>query len=51
MGFSAKFFPADWRETAGPVLDFVTSGVATLLCSVVSTPQVVIEDREWRSTA
>ncbi|CAM9932117.1 unnamed protein product, partial [Ectocarpus fasciculatus] len=45
MGFSAKFFPADWRETAGPVLDFVTSGVATLLCSVVSTPQVVIEDR------
>ncbi|CAB1103307.1 unnamed protein product [Ectocarpus sp. CCAP 1310/34] len=45
MGLSAKFFPADWRETAGPVLDFVTSGVATLLCSVVSTPQVVIEDR------
>ncbi|CAN0101409.1 unnamed protein product, partial [Hapterophycus canaliculatus] len=45
MGFSAKIFPREWRERAGPVLDFVTSGVATLLCSVVSTPQIVIEDR------
>ncbi|CAM9456039.1 unnamed protein product, partial [Scytosiphon promiscuus] len=45
MGFSAKIFPSEWRERAGPVLDFVTSGVATLLCSVVSTPQIVIEDR------
>eukprot|EP00752_Nemacystus_decipiens_P016757 g14995.t1 len=45
MGFSTKIFPAEWRERAGPVLDFVTSGVATLLCSVISTPQIVIEDR------
>ncbi|CAN0287845.1 unnamed protein product [Pylaiella littoralis] len=45
MGFSSKFFPAEWREKAGPALDFFTSGVATLLCSVISTPQIVIEDR------
>ncbi|CAM9637599.1 unnamed protein product, partial [Sphacelaria rigidula] len=33
------------REKAGPALDFFSSSVATLVCSVVSTPQMVITDR------
>ena len=46
LGCSAKIFPDEWRERAGPVLDFMSSSVATLVCSVVSTPQMVITDRE-----
>lgn len=46
LGCSAKIFPDEWRERAGPVLDFFSSSVATLVCSVVSTPQMVITDRE-----
>eukprot|EP00903_Cladosiphon_okamuranus_P012134 g11383.t1 len=45
LGCSAKIFPDEWRERAGPVLDFFSSSVATLVCSVVSTPQMVITDR------
>lgn len=46
LGCSAKVFPDEWREKAGPVLDFFSSSVATLVCSVVSTPQMVLTDRE-----
>lgn len=46
LGCSARIFPDEWRERAGPVLDFFSSSVATLVCSVVSTPQMVITDRE-----
>lgn len=42
---TAKIFPDEWRERAGPGLDFLSSSVATLVCSVVSTPQMVITDR------
>eukprot|EP00904_Undaria_pinnatifida_P012332 jgi/Undpi1/8229/HiC_scaffold_25.g10699.m1 len=45
LGCSARVFPTEWRDKAGPVLDFVSSSVATLVCSVVSTPQMVLTDR------
>ncbi|CAM9516031.1 unnamed protein product [Scytosiphon promiscuus] len=45
LGCSAKIFPDEWRERAGPVLDFFSSSVATMVCSVVSTPQMVLTDR------
>ncbi|CAM9444012.1 unnamed protein product, partial [Hapterophycus canaliculatus] len=44
LGCSAKVFPDEWRERAGPVLDFFSSSVATMVCSVVSTPQMVLTD-------
>lgn len=47
LGCSAKVFPDEWRERAGPVLDFLSSSVATVVCSVISTPQMVLTDREW----
>lgn len=49
LGCSANIFPDEWREKAGPVLDFFSSSVATVVCSVVSTPQMVITDRESSS--
>lgn len=49
LGVSARVFPTEWREKAGPVLDFVSSSVATLVCSVVSTPQMVLTDRKCPS--
>lgn len=30
---------------AGPAFDFVSSAVSTTLCSVISTPQMVLTDR------
>ncbi|CAM9400155.1 unnamed protein product [Ectocarpus sp. 4 AP-2014] len=45
LGCSSKIFPDEWRERAGPVLDFLSSSVATVVCSVVSTPQMVLTDR------
>jgi len=32
-------------EAAGPVFDFLASGVSTTICSIISTPQMVITDR------
>lgn len=46
LGCSTKVFPTEWRERAGPVLDFLSSSVATMVCSIVSTPQMVITDRK-----
>ncbi|CAM9492814.1 unnamed protein product [Phaeothamnion confervicola] len=42
-GYAASLFPGN--VALGPVLDFVSSSVATTICSVVSTPQMVLTDR------
>ncbi|CAM9876887.1 unnamed protein product [Discosporangium mesarthrocarpum] len=44
-GCTAKAFPENWREKTGALLDFFSSAVATTMCSVVSTPQMVLTDR------
>mmetsp|Transcript_37720 Transcript_37720/g.48061 ORF Transcript_37720/g.48061 Transcript_37720/m.48061 type:complete len:427 (-) Transcript_37720:260-1540(-) len=37
--------PPSWSQSGGFVFDFIASAVSTTLCSVVSTPQMVITDR------
>ncbi|KAG5182703.1 mitochondrial energy transfer protein [Tribonema minus] len=41
--YTSSFLPA--AGAMGPVLDFFSSTVATTICSIISTPQMVITDR------
>lgn len=40
-GFTAAALPS----SLGPILDFFSSSVATTICSIISTPQMVVTDR------